>query len=686
MAAVCIQLGGRGYGLVATTNLRAGSEVVVGGEAAAIAVVADELLDARVCARCLCTPCADAVSSGEDDAELTFEAACYCSAECASGDDAHMRRLAGALAARDAVPGSATAHQRLLQCMMALRTNGREEAADGSYEDIESLLPTAWSTLASHDGGASRPMELIANSALVVRASTAAVVHRANLAPLGSHAGALTALSVIQCNAMAIVRSSSSPDTTAKAEAEAIATQTVQKRRSERHGIKIGVGLFPLHARINHSCQPNASLYFSCAPPERPRVHARLLRNIAAGEEITITYIDLFAPRRTRRAELRRRYKFECCCNRCAPEFESEPEPESGPGAALGLLQPASESAQKGAGGKECHAVTSSSSLAGLCAAAAAVDIRIEEEQNVEVAATTSSLTSTMCELSGTLPGVDAAVEGEHVELLQRSIDALGKVDLDSVDAAADDAAADAAAKGGVCGAAAAPPPSPTVGVAQPAPAAYCSARSVAAVAAHVCVALRRIAAASTVLRATHCTLVLARRAVSRVCASQRFCAWTVAAAQLREELDALSLVLPMHHPDLAATTIALARCVAKSASAETLLVLLRPQYAYLNRAAIDARLAALPPRLRGGGLLLLESAVELEQEDRVRASPLLLDERLALLKESAALYFRACKILTVCRGDEHSLTTAAQKIATRALSLLQVLRRRLAQIKAAWE
>jgi hypothetical protein len=83
--------------------------------------------------------------------------------------------------------------------------------------------------------------------------------------------------------------------------------------------------------------------------------------------------------------------------------------------------------------------------LAGLCAAAAAVDIRIEEELNVEVAATTSSLTSTMCELSGTLPGVDAAVEGEHVELLQRSIDALGKVDLDSVDAAADDAAADAA-------------------------------------------------------------------------------------------------------------------------------------------------------------------------------------------------------------------------------------------------
>ena len=87
-----------------------------------------------------------------------------------------------------------------------------------------------------------------------------------------------------------------------------------------------------------------------------------------------------------------------------------------------------------------------------------------------------------------------------------------------------------------------------------------------------------------------------------------------------------------------------------------------------------------------GAAVTHKQRAVELEQEDRVRASPLLLDERLALLKESAALYFRACKILTVCRGDEHSLTTAAQKIATRALSLLQVLRRRLAQIKAAWE
>src|ERR1700761_9331522 len=40
-------------------------------------------------------------------------------------------------------------------------------------------------------------------------------------------------------------------------------------------------------------------------------------RNIAAGEEITISYIDVEQPRKDRLEELKRRYNFDCTCGAC---------------------------------------------------------------------------------------------------------------------------------------------------------------------------------------------------------------------------------------------------------------------------------------------------------------------------------------------------------------------------------
>lgn len=41
------------------------------------------------------------------------------------------------------------------------------------------------------------------------------------------------------------------------------------------------------------------------------------IRPITAGEEITITYTSLEAPRETRRQRLKLMYKFDCACQSC---------------------------------------------------------------------------------------------------------------------------------------------------------------------------------------------------------------------------------------------------------------------------------------------------------------------------------------------------------------------------------
>ena len=82
--------------------------------------------------------------------------------------------------------------------------------------------------------------------------------------------------------------------------------------------------LFPLTARINHSCEPSAEVqsqnFIDC--------HIDLVakRNIEVGEEITISYINLHriagksaTDSVRRRRELHSRYLFMCECPRCLP-------------------------------------------------------------------------------------------------------------------------------------------------------------------------------------------------------------------------------------------------------------------------------------------------------------------------------------------------------------------------------
>eukprot|EP00033_Pygsuia_biforma_P002586 GCRY01002861.1.p1 GENE.GCRY01002861.1~~GCRY01002861.1.p1 ORF type:complete len:507 (-),score=108.17 GCRY01002861.1:13-1533(-) len=77
----------------------------------------------------------------------------------------------------------------------------------------------------------------------------------------------------------------------------------------------LGVGLFPLIAKINHSCAPNCAYIF-----EGRLMHVRALRHIPSGEELTFSYIETAVPRARRRRELAEGYFFTCNCARCSDE------------------------------------------------------------------------------------------------------------------------------------------------------------------------------------------------------------------------------------------------------------------------------------------------------------------------------------------------------------------------------
>ncbi|KAJ8112428.1 hypothetical protein OPT61_g5199 [Boeremia exigua] len=74
------------------------------------------------------------------------------------------------------------------------------------------------------------------------------------------------------------------------------------------------IGLFPKIARINHSCRPNTSYYWSNKLNRRV-VYAS--RKIKKGEEFFVSYIGLLSTHEERQKRLNR-YGFKCTCEACA--------------------------------------------------------------------------------------------------------------------------------------------------------------------------------------------------------------------------------------------------------------------------------------------------------------------------------------------------------------------------------
>ncbi|KAI1412606.1 SET domain-containing protein [Hypoxylon sp. FL1857] len=78
-----------------------------------------------------------------------------------------------------------------------------------------------------------------------------------------------------------------------------------------------GVYINTVLAMLNHSCLPNAFVRFV-----RRKAILHAYREIKPGEEIEISYIDIFLPRSRRREALKTRYNFDCVCPRCKDDLD----------------------------------------------------------------------------------------------------------------------------------------------------------------------------------------------------------------------------------------------------------------------------------------------------------------------------------------------------------------------------
>lgn len=87
----------------------------------------------------------------------------------------------------------------------------------------------------------------------------------------------------------------------------------------------LGVILDPTIALLNHSCSPNAYITF-----DGNLAVLRAFTLIRPGDQVSISYIDVRTRYKSRQAELKSRYYFECKCDRCLryPENLTEWEKE----------------------------------------------------------------------------------------------------------------------------------------------------------------------------------------------------------------------------------------------------------------------------------------------------------------------------------------------------------------------
>ncbi|KAJ6559185.1 SET domain-containing protein [Mycena vulgaris] len=83
------------------------------------------------------------------------------------------------------------------------------------------------------------------------------------------------------------------------------------------HLTTFGHGIFPLASRLfNHSCLPNAAAKYILSPSKPPKMEVVALREISAGEEICLPYLDP-ALLQSRQQIFQLSYGFECRCNSC---------------------------------------------------------------------------------------------------------------------------------------------------------------------------------------------------------------------------------------------------------------------------------------------------------------------------------------------------------------------------------
>lgn len=268
----------KGRGCIAAERIPAGTPIV---KAEPAAFVVKSALRRQVCHRCL----RSASALGQDTLQrcARCRVACYCSRACQAADwrsYGHQSECARLVALAPKVPTETV--------FLAARVLALRETAPAAFAEIEGLR--CCPPRRGGDGDFDSARRYMAMSVM-----TADFLGPERLRALAGSGELLVGLlSKLETNAFNICNGDLQP---------------------------IGIGVYPSASLFNHSCRPNA-----CAVFEGTTLCISAVRDIAPGEEIVISYIDLGASLERRRSELRKGFGFVCTCERCIHEEKKAKE------------------------------------------------------------------------------------------------------------------------------------------------------------------------------------------------------------------------------------------------------------------------------------------------------------------------------------------------------------------------
>jgi SET and MYND domain-containing protein len=211
------------------------------------------------------------------------------------------------------------AHSALRSLDGAITAASSESGVDAELLRLVAALAVAQDAPAAAPGAEGAPIRgTIADVASLRAPGDAADGSSPPAAPPPAFVAACAAL--LRCAGAAGTARLGGRDAAALARLAAVVNGNAHGLGAHRHadgtsGADVAAGLFPFLSMFNHSCAPRA--VFAAAAPGGV-MGVRALRACAAGDELTVAYVNLYEPRAARRAATLATKGFACDCERCA--------------------------------------------------------------------------------------------------------------------------------------------------------------------------------------------------------------------------------------------------------------------------------------------------------------------------------------------------------------------------------
>ncbi|PIA18610.1 MAS20-domain-containing protein [Coemansia reversa NRRL 1564] len=98
-------------------------------------------------------------------------------------------------------------------------------------------------------------------------------------------------------------------------------TRVSDTMRDDHASSAVGISLYLISAHIAHDCDPNAQIIF---PENTSKAAIKVLKPIAADEELRVSFVDPSLDVEVRRKKLQTAYRLECSCSKCKSDLAAK--------------------------------------------------------------------------------------------------------------------------------------------------------------------------------------------------------------------------------------------------------------------------------------------------------------------------------------------------------------------------